>query len=57
MGAFSFPAERVLSKSVAGAVSELGFQRLMEGMVRCACSPYWQIIGRLTPAVPLEKAA
>lgn len=32
------------------------FQRLIEGVVREPCLPYWQIIGRTAPHSPLEMA-
>ena len=49
---FTFRFNRRSAKSVTH-----GFQRLMEGMVRQSCKPYWWIIGRDAPKVPLLKAA
>lgn len=33
------------------------FQRLAEGTVRSAAKPYWKLIGRIAPEIPLKAAA
>ena len=49
---FTFRFNRRTAHSLTHA-----FQRLAEGIVRSAPKTYWQIIGRISPCVPLKAAA
>jgi len=49
---FTFRFNRRKSKKLTHA-----FQRLAEGVVQSAAKPYWKLIGRISPKIPLMAAA